>query len=240
MDALVAQVVDREHRGGAREDRMLGVMGTNQARDPAGLMVMGVEHVERTLEPQQAFQSGACEKQETLPVVGVGLAARGVVVHPLAPEEAPLSPMIHQQDAQRTGRPVGRAAEQLEGGRLVAHPPRDARRAERDTSPTRPLDDPGVRGKRHHHVVAAPHLLGGERAHDVRQAADLDERLQLAGNVDHAARGNRFGAGRHRSAMISRRYCAASSGGVGLMKKPEPISKPATRVSLGMISMCQW
>ena len=37
----------------------------------------------------------------------------------------------------------------------------------------------------------------------------------------------------------SRKKRAASSGGVGLMKKPEPHSKPATFVSLGMISMCQ-
>jgi len=33
---------------------------------------------------------------------------------------------------------------------------------------------------------------------------------------------------------------AASSGGTGLMKNPLPHSKPATLVSLGMISRCQW
>jgi len=32
---------------------------------------------------------------------------------------------------------------------------------------------------------------------------------------------------------------AASSGGTGLMKNPLPHSKPATLVSLGMISRCQ-
>src|SRR4029434_10945750 len=37
-----------------------------------------------------------------------------------------------------------------------------------------------------------------------------------------------------------RRYRAASSGRVGLMKKPVPHSKPATRGSLGMISRCEW
>ena len=37
----------------------------------------------------------------------------------------------------------------------------------------------------------------------------------------------------------SRRYLAASSGGVGLMKNPVPHSNPATRVSMGMISRCQ-
>ena len=39
---------------------------------------------------------------------------------------------------------------------------------------------------------------------------------------------------------VSRRNLAASSGGVGLMWNPVAHSKPATRVSLGMISMCQW
>src|SRR5712691_11751671 len=38
----------------------------------------------------------------------------------------------------------------------------------------------------------------------------------------------------------SRSAVAASSGGTGLMKKPLPHSNPATRVSLGMTSRCQW
>src|SRR5262245_10420268 len=42
------------------------------------------------------------------------------------------------------------------------------------------------------------------------------------------------------SGTSPRRYSAASSGGVGLMKKPVPHSKPATRVNFGMISRCQW
>ena len=33
---------------------------------------------------------------------------------------------------------------------------------------------------------------------------------------------------------------AAFSGGIGLMLYPEPHSKPATRVNVGMISRCQW
>src|SRR5262245_7292271 len=37
-----------------------------------------------------------------------------------------------------------------------------------------------------------------------------------------------------------RRYLAASSGGVGLMKNPVPHSKPATLVSRGLISRGQW
>src|SRR5712692_8781206 len=40
--------------------------------------------------------------------------------------------------------------------------------------------------------------------------------------------------------VISRSAEAASSGGTGLMKKPLPHSNPATRVSLGMTSRCQW
>jgi hypothetical protein len=46
-----------------------------------------------------------------------------------------------------------------------------------------------------------------------------------------------LGAARH--GWISRKAAAASSGGTGLMKKPLPHSKPATRVSFGMISRCQ-
>jgi hypothetical protein len=38
----------------------------------------------------------------------------------------------------------------------------------------------------------------------------------------------------------SRSAVAASSGATGLMKKPLPHSKPATRVSLGITSRCQW
>ena len=37
-----------------------------------------------------------------------------------------------------------------------------------------------------------------------------------------------------------RRYLAASSGGTGLMKNPVPHSNPATLVSRGLISRCQW
>ncbi len=37
-----------------------------------------------------------------------------------------------------------------------------------------------------------------------------------------------------------RRNSAASSGGTGLMWNPEPHSKPATWVSAGITSMCQW
>src|SRR5947209_10302449 len=38
----------------------------------------------------------------------------------------------------------------------------------------------------------------------------------------------------------ARRASAASSGGTGLMKNPLPHSNPATLVSFGMTSRCQW
>src|SRR5690606_2578980 len=41
-------------------------------------------------------------------------------------------------------------------------------------------------------------------------------------------------------ATASRRKRTASSGRVGLTKKPVPQSKPAWLVSLGRISICQW
>src|SRR5215470_3468139 len=49
------------------------------------------------------------------------------------------------------------------------------------------------------------------------------------------------GAGRCQLAPPTspRRNCAATSGGVGLMKHPVPHSNPAMGVSLGMISRCQ-
>jgi hypothetical protein len=50
----------------------------------------------------------------------------------------------------------------------------------------------------------------------------------------------RLAAPRLYAIPASRKNFAASSGGVGLIWNPVAHSKPATRVSLGMISMCQW
>src|SRR5207249_5111830 len=84
-------------------------------------------------------------------------------------------------------------------------------------------------------------LLGGQRADHVAQPSRLGERGHLARDVDDGGRPLAHRpASAGPSAAISRRYWAASSGGVGLMWNPEPISKPATRVRWGMISRCQW
>src|SRR5215510_13623108 len=44
----------------------------------------------------------------------------------------------------------------------------------------------------------------------------------------------------HDQLVPARRASAAASGGTGLMKKPLPHSNPATRVSFGITSRCQW
>jgi len=155
-DALVAQVVDREHGGRVRECALLGVVRAHEGRRPRRLLVVRVQDVERLAEALDRLYRRAREEEEALGVVRVALARGRVVIEPGAVEEAAVAGMVHEQHARLVARAVG--DRELRG--LVPHAPGHERAGEIAELPASGHGEVAPVRHRHHDAVPAPHLLG--------------------------------------------------------------------------------
>ena len=87
VDALIAEVVDGEHRCGRGEGRGGALVRAEEAQRPCCLVVVGVENLDRLPQRFQPLERGAGEEQKALGVVGMAFACARVVVDARPVEE---------------------------------------------------------------------------------------------------------------------------------------------------------